>query len=88
MVCFAMRMSLINSCSIHYGAVRWSSDGTSMLFDPFRVEFKWIYRPLMAIFLRHDEVAYVVVLISRQISNFASFPSARYPRDPAVTFKY
>jgi hypothetical protein len=81
-------MSLINSFSIRYGAVSWSSDGPSMFFDPFEASFKQIYRFLMAIFLRHGEVAYVVVLISRGSSNYASFTSVRYPREPIVTFQY
>jgi hypothetical protein len=65
MVFFAMAMSLINSCSVCYGMVQWYGDEPSILLDPFRVEFEWVYQPLMAIFLCHDEVAYVVVLISR-----------------------
>jgi hypothetical protein len=77
-------MSLINSCSVHYGVVQWSGGEPSKLFDPLRAAVKRIYRPLMTIFIRLDEVAYVAGLISRRGSNSASFPSARFPLESAI----
>jgi hypothetical protein len=41
-----------------------------------------------AIFLRHGEVLYVVVLISRRSSNSAIFLSVKYPLEPPVTLQY
>jgi hypothetical protein len=88
MVLFAMGMSLTNSCFVHYGTIQWFGDEPSMLFDLFGGTFEQIYQPLTAILLRHGEVAYIVVMISRRSSNYASFPSARYPRESAITFQY
>jgi hypothetical protein len=38
-----------------------------------------------AILLCHGEVPCVIVLISRQSSNFANFSSARFPLEPSAT---
>jgi hypothetical protein len=40
-----------------------------------------------AILHRHGEVPCDVVLISRRSSNFANFPSAKFPLELSVTFR-
>jgi hypothetical protein len=42
---------------------------------------------LMTILLHHGEVSCDVVLIFQRSSNFANFPSAKFPWEPSVTFQ-
>jgi hypothetical protein len=42
----------------------------------------------MAILLRHGEVPYVIVMISRRSSNSVIFLSVRSPLEPPVIFQY
>jgi hypothetical protein len=56
-------------------------------FLPIRVVGRMVILSLMTILLFHGEVPCDVVLIFRRSSNFANFPSAKFPREPSVTFQ-
>jgi hypothetical protein len=42
----------------------------------------------MNILLLHGEVPCGTILISQRSPNFANFPSAKFPMEPSVTFRY
>jgi hypothetical protein len=83
----AMVMSLINSCSVHYGTVQRSSGQPSILFNLFGATVERIYRPPMAILLYHGEVTHVYVLISQRSSYLEKFLSTMFPLGLVVTFQ-
>jgi hypothetical protein len=55
-----------------------------MIFDPFEVTVEWVYWPPMTIFIRHDEVTHVTVILSQRISNCENFLSEGFPLEPSI----
>jgi hypothetical protein len=56
-------------------------------FLPVRAIGRMVILFPTTILLRHGEVPYDEVLISWRSSNFANFPSVKFPLEPSVTFR-
>jgi hypothetical protein len=58
---------------------------TINVFLPLRFVGRMVILSLTVILLCHGEVPCDVVLIFQRSSNFANFPSTKFPREPSVT---